>query len=138
MTELQHLDTVTGQWNNEYKGDQLEDEEANFADNILDLDGTDTTPEGGPSTINDGLSNMDAEMLEDYFSGLDKEDTTLSARKNDNQLRGRKISRTFKLFLERVHPLSKIPKESKKEATAARKIHLQLSFEEALIRSTEL
>ena len=81
---------------------------------------------------------MDEEMLEDYFSGLDNEHTALSVCKNKNQLGAplRKIPQTDKLFSERVRLLSKMLRESKKEATGARKIHLQTSLENAVIQST--
>jgi hypothetical protein len=63
------------------KGGQLEDKDSNFEDNIVDPDGIKGIPEREPSAINDGLSSMNEDMSEDYYSGLDKEDTTLSVCK---------------------------------------------------------
>ena len=76
---------------------------------------------------------------DEYLSGSEEEGTNLSARKNKDQVVGplRKIPRTNKLFLEWVQLISKILRESKKEAIAARKIHLQITLENAVIQSTK-
>ena len=76
-------------------------------------------------------------MSEDYFFGADKEDTTFSTRKNKNQLGGRMIPQTDKLFLERVQLLLKMLREPKKEAITATEIHLQISLDNNVIQSTE-
>ena len=62
MTELQQLNNVAGQWNNTSEGDQSEDEDSNFEDEIPDLDGINRIPEGEPLVINDSVFNMDEEI----------------------------------------------------------------------------
>ena len=136
MTGLQQLDDVDGRWNAESKDDQLKDGDSTSVDDTPDPNEIEGINKGEPFVINDGPSNMDEKMSEDYSSGSDKKDTTLSEHKNKNQLHGRKIPRTDTLLLELVQLLSKILRESKKEATAARNIHLELSSENTLIQST--
>ena len=81
---------------------------------------------------------MNEETSEDYYSGSDKEDTSLYLYKNKTQLQGKIILRTDELFLTRVQMLSKNLKESKKEVIAARKIQLQLSLGELSVQSTKV
>ena len=46
MTQLQQLDNVAQQRNKKSKGDQSEDKDSNFEDDILDPDGINEIPEG--------------------------------------------------------------------------------------------
>ena len=77
---------VIQRWNDRSYGDQSEDEDSNSEDNIPDPDWIKIVPKGEPLAINDGLSNMDEDISEDYYSGSDKDDATLSAHKNTIQL----------------------------------------------------
>ena len=88
---------------------------------------------------NDVPFKMSEEMSNGYFSGSNEEDTHHSLHKDDDQSEGpsMKIPRTHNLFLARVQLVSKMLKEAKKEATAARKIHLQHSLENAVAQSTK-
>ena len=72
------------------RGDQSEDKDSNGADNIPDPNGYDGIPTGEPLKINNdgGPSNMDEEMSDNYFAGSAKVNTTLSTRKNKNQIGG--------------------------------------------------
>ena len=115
----------------------MEDDDSNLEDGIRDPDGIDGIPEGEPAAIDDGSFNIDEDMSESYYSGSDQDDTTLSVL-NKNQLQGNIIPRTDGVFLKRVEIVSKMLKDSKQEAIAARKIELQLELEEEVIQSTKV
>jgi hypothetical protein len=137
MTDIQQLDNIDRQLDDGSEDDRSEDEDSNLEDGIRDPDGIDGIPEGEPAAIDDGSFKSDEDMSESYYSGSDQDDTTLSVL-NKNQLQGKIIPRTDGVFLKRVEIVSKMLKDSKQEAIAARKIELQLELEEEVIQSTEV
>ena len=131
MTELQQLDNADLQLDNRSEDDQLEDEDSTLEDGIPDPDGIDKIPEGKPTAINDGSSNIDKETSESYYSESDQEDATLS-KVNKNQLQRKTIPRTDELFLKRVEIVSKIV------SISSQKKELELELEKEVIQSTKV
>ena len=105
ISKLEQLGNMTSQWNDGPKEEQSEDKDSNSTDDIPDLNEISRILEGEPSTVNNDIpSNIDEEVSDEYFPGLEEEGTHISAYKNEDQLEGpsRKIPRTTKLFLEQV------------------------------------
>ena len=106
MAVLEQLDTIAGPWNNEPNEDQSEDENSDTGTyNIPGPNEIGGIQEGDPSTVNDEtLSNMDEEMPNKFFSGVDEKDADSSTCEDTIQLNSpmRKIPRPDNLFSARV------------------------------------